>query len=98
MDQVAPKPLIRDWKHYSLWWCFWVALFGMLQPVVTSELEFATMKAIQFGLGLAWGAVLAIIFTLLQNSLNSGRSRPLSWILAIATAVLANLVFFLIVK
>lgn len=94
MSEAVSTGLWRDFRYYVLWWMFWASLFSVLQPVADVGEEFGVLKALQFGFGLLWGAILGTTFTVAQNTINKPRRRPVSWMLAIGTAIAANLVFF----
>ena len=77
------KSLMKNWKHYMFWWCIWMGLGGMTQPVATEDGTFWMVKAIQLAWGVAFGMVCAIIFTIGQNTLNVARKKWLSWVIAL---------------
>lgn len=94
-EGVPPRSLWRDFRHYVLWWMFWTALFSILQPELVED-DFWMHKAIRLAAGLAYGLVLGAVFTAAQNTLNRTRRKPLSWGLAIATALVGKAVSFAI--
>jgi hypothetical protein len=84
----------KDFAYYALWFLIWGALFSFLQPVTTEQMagtSFWSVKMQQSMLGLGFGAICAIAFTILQNNFNNARRKWLSWILAIGTWVIINL-------
>lgn len=97
MQEVAnttePSGLWRGWRYYALWWVVWTALFTVLQPDVTGDPSwFWGRKAIMLVAGILYGLVLSTIFTLAQNTMNARRRKPVSWALAIGTAVVGKVV------
>jgi hypothetical protein len=88
---ISAPGLWLDFRYYVLWWMFWTTLFSLLQPVVEEGPNLWTVRALQFGVGLAYGAVLGAAFTVAQNSVNKARRKPVSWALALAVAILGKL-------
>lgn len=86
---TAPASLWRDFRYYLLWWVVWVGIFSALQPVFEPG-DFWIQKAWQVIPGLFYGMALGCVFTLAQNTMNKKRRKALSWVLAIATAIVGK--------
>lgn len=78
----------RDFGYYALRWTIIVGVLSALQPVYDIPADasnlFWQMKLQQLLLGIGWGFVVATVFTVIQNGVNSARRRPVSWVIAIA--------------
>jgi hypothetical protein len=89
---IGGRIWFKDFTYYAIAFLIWGALFSFLQPVdgPQATANFWGVKVYQALLGCGFGAVCAVIFTLLQNGLNQRRTKPLSWIFAIATWIAVN--------
>ena len=86
---VAKKAWSKDLGYYTVWFVIWGAVFSILQPTTGHEPSgFLVQKVV---LGAGFGVVCALVFTTLQNGLNTARRKWLSWAFAIVTWVSINL-------
>lgn len=81
-EVVASTSLVKGWRHYLLWWCIWMGIGGLLQPVGSGDGDFWRFKLIQVTWGIGFGVVCSALFTLTQNTLNIQRKRYLTWLVA----------------
>jgi len=83
--EIAKRNLTLGWKSYLLWWCLWMGIGGMLQPVTgdAAETNFWGVKLVQLSWGIGFGVLCAAMFTLAQNTLNVQRKKYVSWANAI---------------
>jgi hypothetical protein len=85
-----------------LWrWLLFGAIAGVATPVISPfaggtmpDGYFSHVKLQQLGFGLFFGLVCAIVFTLLQNTLNKSRKRGVSWAILICTWLAIKLAFY----
>lgn len=78
----------KSFGYYAIWFTVWSTLFSFLQPVTSEQMAGTTFWAIkiqQAVLGAGFGVICAVVFTILQNSINSQRRKWVSWSLAITT-------------
>ena len=77
----------RDFAYYALRWTIIVGVLSALNPVYDIPTDasglFWQIKLQQLLMGLGWGFLAALVFTLAQNGLNTQRRKPVSWMLAI---------------
>lgn len=85
--EVAPstRRAFDGFRTYAWRWLLFGFLAGVATPVATGDGDYGFVKAIQIANGLFFGLVCAVVFTLLQNRLNAGRSRGRSWAILIGT-------------
>lgn len=86
-DAAVPtkRPLFDDFGYYIRWWLLLGAIGGLLTVVGSEDLDhFGRAKLIQVIWGLGSGVLFAVVFTPIQNLLNAGRKRWLTWVIAIA--------------
>jgi len=101
-DAIAPKKVwFKDFGYYTIWFVIWGALFSFLQPVFPEQMVGTTFwgaKVVQALIGAGFGVVCALVFTVLQNGINSARRKWLSWVLAIATWSVINVALTMLVR
>lgn len=93
-------PLFRFMTY--LWrWLFFGAIAGFATPVISPAADgtmpdgyFSHVKLQQIGFGLIFGLVCAIVFTLLQNTLNKQRNRGASWAILVGTWLGVKFAFY----
>jgi hypothetical protein len=93
-EVVTTKQWLRNFGYYTTWFVVWGALFSFLQPVTPEQMAGTTFWAVkiqQAVLGAGFGVICAIVFSILQNSINGQRRKWLSWVLAIGTWISINL-------
>ena len=83
----ASRVWFRDFAYYALRWTIIVGVLSALNPVYDIPTDasglFWQIKLQQLLMGLGWGFLAALVFTLAQNGLNTQRRKPVSWMLAI---------------
>lgn len=100
MDQSAPvveatnKSLWTLWKTYLWRWLLFGFIAAGLQPVTQNLETFWLQKLYQALSGLPLGLVCFVVFTPLQNAVNTPRVRWKSWLTVIGTWMGVN--FFLL--
>ena len=93
MNAITASPSLFFRFVTYLWrWLLFGALGGLVTPVIgplangaMPDGYFWHLKLEQLGFGLFFGLVCAVVFTLLQNTLNKGRRRGVSWAILIFT-------------
>ena len=74
-------------------WLIFSAIVNMFQPIVADLDHYWLQKFYQALIGLFFGAVCAVIFTLAENTYNMFRVKWKSWFIVIATWLVVKLVF-----
>lgn len=77
----------KDFTYYLIRWCFWYGLGGVLIPTTGDG---QLLPNVIFGI--AFGAVLAVVFTVMQNTVNASRKRWVSWAGVIAILVITKII------
>jgi hypothetical protein len=90
--QVGSGIWTRWWGYLARWLVFGVVV-GVFQPVVDDLQPFWREKAFQALLGLLFGFVGAVIFTVAENRLNTPRARWKSWLIVLATWLVVKTIF-----
>lgn len=73
------------WRTYLWRWLLFAAIAGATQPVVGDFDNFWPQKLSQMLAGLPFGLACFVVFTPLQNLLNTPRVRWKSWLTVIGT-------------
>ncbi|TAL71662.1 MAG: hypothetical protein EPN56_08740 [Rhodanobacter sp.] len=103
MDSTkSPSPSLFYRFGTYLWrWLLFGALAGLAIPVIGTAPNgvmpdgyFWHVKVQQLGFGVFFGLACAVVFTLLQNTLNKQRRRGVSWAILIVTWMAVKLVFY----
>lgn len=100
---VTTAPLARIWwRDFGYYTLRWTILLGALSAINYKDVPArapknyfwqATLLQLVFGIGI--GLICAVLFTLLQNGLNTQRRKVLSWVFAVVTMIVVNVVFAL---
>jgi hypothetical protein len=86
----------RWWGYLSRWLMFGVVV-TVFQPVVGEYDTLWRQKLLQALLGLLFGFVAAVVFTIAENTLNTPRVKWKTWSLVLATWGLVKTVFVTVV-
>ena len=89
MEEVNEKPrsnLFKDYGYYTLWICVWLGIFGTFQ-LVGSGSSFGVAASLAF----FYAFLIALLFTIFQNTINTSRKKWVSWV---AFIVIWNVVKF----
>jgi hypothetical protein len=75
-SKTGGTKMTKNFGFYMLYWLAFGAVGGLLTPVVYGADEhFWPIKAQQVAWGLLFGAICGMLFTILQNTWNKGRSK-----------------------
>lgn len=80
------------WRGYAVRWLLFGVVVHLYQPVDDID-TYWQQKLSQALLGLAFGGVGAVIFTLAENTVNHARTYWKSWVLVVATWLVVKVVF-----
>jgi hypothetical protein len=86
----------RWWGYLSRWLMFGVVV-TVFQPVPGDYDSLWRQKALQALLGLLFGFVAAVVFTVAENTLNTPRVKWKTWLIVFATWVVVKTVFVTVV-
>jgi hypothetical protein len=81
------------WRGYTVRWLLLGGVTGMFQPIADELGSYWLHRLHELLLGLFFGAVCAVVFTLAENTLNVPRINWKSWSIVIATWLAVKLVF-----
>lgn len=98
---TASPSLFFRFITYMWRWLLFGAIGGLVTPVVGPSADgsmpdgyFGQVKMLQIGFGIFFGLICAIVFTLLQNTLNKSRKRGISWAILIFTWLAVKFAFY----
>ncbi len=77
------KMHFENFNYYLLRWFLFGGIGGLITPVIEQSNNFWTLKGYQVISGLISGFICAVIFTPIQNNLNTERSNLKTWLFAI---------------
>jgi hypothetical protein len=94
VTDAVPRGWLKDFGYYAIWFAVWGGLLSAFQPVTAEQMEgigFWSVKVQQMLVGVFFGLICTMGFTLVQNGINQARRRCLSWFLAIGTWIVMSL-------
>lgn len=91
-ETLAGHGLWWRWRGYAVRWLLFSEIVQLFQPVPDGDLYWQ-YKFEQALLGLAFGAVCALVFTASENSFNAARSPWKSWLIVALTWIVVKVVF-----
>ena len=78
MEEIDAKPrrnLFKNYGYYTLWICVWLGVFGTFQLMGSgSSFGVAALNSFIYAL------LIALLFTMFQNTFNANRKKWISWI------------------
>lgn len=92
-SKPADAGLWKLWRVYLVRWIIFAAVAGLAQPVVDHIDQFWEQKLYQVLGTLPFGLACAVVFTLVQNTLNIQRARWKSWGILLTTWMGMKFVF-----
>lgn len=90
---TEPVGLWTRWRGYTVRWLLFGLVVSVFQPIVDELEHFWLQKFYQALVGLLFGAICAVIFTLAENKFNQPRVKWKSWLLVVATWLLVKVAF-----
>lgn len=82
----------RWWGYLARWLVFGVVV-ALFQPVLDDAEPLWKLKAMQAALGLLFGLVAAVVFTVAENKLNAARVTWKTWTLVVLTWLVVKVCF-----
>ena len=79
------------WRGYLVRWLIFGSITSIFLPIVDDLDHYWTQKLYQALVGLLFGAVCALVFTLAENTYNEQRVKWKSWLIVAATWLLVKL-------
>lgn len=80
------------WRGYAVRWLLFSEIVQLFQPTPDTDLYWQ-YKLDQALLGLAFGAVCALVFTAAENTFNAARNSAKTWLLVALTWIAVKVVF-----
>lgn len=90
--QVGTGLWTRWWGYLIRWLVFGVVV-GLFQPVQEDPAHYWELKAIQAALGVLFGVVAAVVFTVVENKFNTPRVKWKTWGLVMLTWLVVKACF-----
>jgi hypothetical protein len=81
------------WWGYLVRWLVFGLVVHLFQPVADGQAYFWLQKADQALIGLTFGLVGAVVFTVAENTLNTPRVRWKSWVIVVGTWLVVQVIF-----
>lgn len=81
------------WRGYLARWLIFGVVVEVYQPVIGPQGHFWQEKLHQTGMGLLFGTLCALVFTLAENTFNVPRVQWKSYVIAVATWLLVKVSF-----
>jgi len=82
----------RWWGYLSRWLLFGVVV-TVFQPLAGDEDSLWRQRALLALLGLLYGFVAAVVFTVAENTLNTPRVQWKTWLIVLVTCVVVKTIF-----
>lgn len=81
------------WRRYLVRWLLFGLVVSVFQPLADDVSPVWLHKIYQALLGLTFGAICAVVFTLAENRFNTPRVRWKSWLIVLGTWLVVKVCF-----